>query len=97
MTLEFIMKLASDFETLVKCIPFYLELASIYMHRDFSYSLIYINTHQFHNRITLCFSHFPAGYLRLADIFKIGFITALVNFSIWTTVGMGWWKLLGLY
>ena len=28
---------------------------------------------------------------------RIGFIVSLVNFSIWSTVGFGWWKVLGLW
>ncbi|CAM0951785.1 unnamed protein product [Alopecurus aequalis] len=41
--------------------------------------------------------YFGAGYLELPDIFKLGFVTALINALIWGVVGTFWWKFLGLY
>ncbi|CAN6466904.1 unnamed protein product [Victoria cruziana] len=41
--------------------------------------------------------HFGAGYVELPDVFRLGFITAVVNAVIWGTVGTLWWKFLGLY
>lgn len=37
-----------------------------------------------------------AGYVDLPDVFRIGFIMALVNGVIWGVVGSFWWKFLGL-
>ncbi|KAM3275910.1 hypothetical protein ACQJBY_044353 [Aegilops geniculata] len=41
--------------------------------------------------------YFGAGYLELPDIFRLGFVTALINALIWGVVGTFWWKFLGLY
>ncbi|KAJ6816005.1 putative dicarboxylate transporter 2.1, chloroplastic [Iris pallida] len=41
--------------------------------------------------------YYGAGYVELPDVFKIGFITAMVNALIWGVVGGFWWKFLGLY
>ncbi|KAL2490972.1 Dicarboxylate transporter 2.1 [Abeliophyllum distichum] len=41
--------------------------------------------------------YFGAGYVDLPDIFKYGFIMAVVNAVIWGVVGTFWWKFLGLY
>ncbi|KAL3538682.1 hypothetical protein ACH5RR_002048 [Cinchona calisaya] len=41
--------------------------------------------------------YFGAGYVDLPDVFKFGFIMALINALIWGIVGTFWWKLLGLY
>ncbi|KAL1534355.1 cytochrome P450-dit2 [Salvia divinorum] len=41
--------------------------------------------------------YFGAGYIDLPDVFKYGFIMALVNALIWGVVGGFWWKFLGLY
>ncbi|CAA0806709.1 Dicarboxylate transporter 2.1- chloroplastic [Striga hermonthica] len=41
--------------------------------------------------------YFGAGYVDLPDVFKFGFIMALVNALIWGVVGTFWWKFLGLY
>ncbi|KAL8150825.1 hypothetical protein V2J09_020633 [Rumex salicifolius] len=41
--------------------------------------------------------YFGAGYVDLPDVFKLGFIMALVNVAIWIVVGGCWWKILGLY
>ncbi|KAI9178574.1 hypothetical protein LWI28_028084 [Acer negundo] len=41
--------------------------------------------------------YFGAGYVDLPDVFKIGFVMALINAIIWGIVGTFWWKFLGLY
>lgn len=41
--------------------------------------------------------YYGAGYVRLPVVFKIGFAMALINLTIWGVLGLGWWKLLGLY
>ncbi|KAK1385939.1 dicarboxylate transporter 2.1, chloroplastic [Heracleum sosnowskyi] len=41
--------------------------------------------------------YFGAGYIDLPDVFKMGFLMALVNALIWGVVGTFWWKFLGLY
>ncbi|XP_066326413.1 dicarboxylate transporter 2.1, chloroplastic-like [Miscanthus floridulus] len=41
--------------------------------------------------------YFGAGYVGLPDVFKLGFITAVINAVIWGAAGALWWKLLGLY
>lgn len=41
--------------------------------------------------------YYGAGYVDLPDIFKFGFIMAVVNAIIWGGVGSVWWKFLGLY
>lgn len=50
--------------------------------------------------LTLCFFLVvaaAAGYMDLQDVFKFGFIMAVVNLVIWGVVGTFWWKFLGLY
>lgn len=41
--------------------------------------------------------YYGAGYVDLPDIFKVGFIMAIINAVIWGGVGTFWWKYLGLY
>ncbi|MED6204627.1 cytochrome P450-dit2 [Stylosanthes scabra] len=41
--------------------------------------------------------YYGAGYVDLPDIFKMGFVMAVVNAVIWGGVGAFWWKFLGLY
>ncbi|GAB4838421.1 hypothetical protein Ancab_027956 [Ancistrocladus abbreviatus] len=41
--------------------------------------------------------YYGAGYVNLPDVFKLGFIMALINATIWAVVGGFWWKILGLY
>ncbi|KAK8970920.1 hypothetical protein KSP40_PGU011825 [Platanthera guangdongensis] len=41
--------------------------------------------------------YYGAGYVDLQDLFRLGFLTALVNILIWGVVGGFWWKILGLY
>ncbi|XP_020255870.1 dicarboxylate transporter 2.1, chloroplastic-like [Asparagus officinalis] len=41
--------------------------------------------------------YYGAGYVDLPDVFKLGFLTAMLNALIWGVVGAFWWKFLGLY
>ncbi|KAK9666920.1 hypothetical protein RND81_14G220900 [Saponaria officinalis] len=41
--------------------------------------------------------YYGAGYVDLPDVFKLGFVMALINAVIWAVVGGFWWKILGLY
>ncbi|EEF36513.1 2-oxoglutarate/malate translocator, chloroplast precursor, putative [Ricinus communis] len=41
--------------------------------------------------------YYGAGYVDLPDVFKMGFVIALINAVIWGVVGTFWWKFLGLY
>ncbi|XP_010266911.1 PREDICTED: dicarboxylate transporter 2.1, chloroplastic-like [Nelumbo nucifera] len=41
--------------------------------------------------------YYGAGYVDLPDVFRLGFIMALINSVIWGVVGSFWWKFLGLY
>ncbi|KAL0909288.1 hypothetical protein M5K25_020141 [Dendrobium thyrsiflorum] len=41
--------------------------------------------------------YYGAGYVDLPDLFRVGFLTALINCLIWAVVGCFWWKILGLY
>ncbi|CAI8585111.1 unnamed protein product [Vicia faba] len=41
--------------------------------------------------------YYGAGYVDLPDIFRTGFIMAVINAVIWGGVGSVWWKFLGLY
>ncbi|KAM7479003.1 hypothetical protein LguiA_027216 [Lonicera macranthoides] len=41
--------------------------------------------------------YFGAGYVDLPDVFKVGFVMAIVNALTWGVVGTFWWKFLGLY
>lgn len=38
-----------------------------------------------------------AGYADIPEVFKFGFIMAIVNVVIWVGIGTFWWKFLGLY
>jgi DASS family divalent anion:Na+ symporter len=39
--------------------------------------------------------YFGTGYAKQATWWKIGFITSIINITVWSTVGLAWWKLLG--
>jgi divalent anion:Na+ symporter, DASS family len=39
--------------------------------------------------------YFGAGYVTQRAWWRVGFVAALVNIAVWTTVGFAWWKLLG--
>lgn len=41
--------------------------------------------------------YYGAGYVDLPDVFKLGFVMAIINAVIWAVVGSFWWKFLGLY
>lgn len=41
--------------------------------------------------------YYGAGFVELPDVFKMGFIGAIINAIIWSVVGSFWWKVLGLY
>ncbi len=40
---------------------------------------------------------FATGYVTFNQWWRIGFVVSLVNIAIWTTIGFGWWKLLGIW
>ncbi len=40
---------------------------------------------------------FSTGYVPLARWWKLGLLCGLLNVAIWLVVGLGWWKLLGLW
>ncbi len=40
---------------------------------------------------------FGAGYVSHGTWWRIGLLLSLVNITIWLTVGLAWWKLLGLW
>jgi DASS family divalent anion:Na+ symporter len=40
---------------------------------------------------------FGAGYVKIAEWWKLGFIVSLVNIAIWLLVGTVWWKLIGIF
>lgn len=41
--------------------------------------------------------YFATGYVSFAKWWKAGFLISLLNLAIWTTVGFGWWKLIGIW
>ncbi|CAN7004982.1 unnamed protein product [Brassica oleracea var. botrytis] len=41
--------------------------------------------------------YYGAGYVDLKDMFRLGFVMALLQAVIWGSVGSVWWKFLGLY
>lgn len=40
---------------------------------------------------------YGAGYVKIGDWWKFGFVFGVINFIIWMFLGGAWWKLLGLY
>eukprot|EP01023_Acetabularia_acetabulum_P029715 TRINITY_DN2801_c0_g1_i13.p1 TRINITY_DN2801_c0_g1~~TRINITY_DN2801_c0_g1_i13.p1 ORF type:complete len:233 (-),score=17.60 TRINITY_DN2801_c0_g1_i13:294-923(-) len=40
--------------------------------------------------------YYGSGYLKLDSVFKIGFIFSIISLVIWSTVGVAWWKIIGL-
>lgn len=40
---------------------------------------------------------FAHGYVSLKRWWLIGFVVSLANLAIWSTIGFGWWKLLGIW
>lgn len=41
--------------------------------------------------------YFGAGYVSQSEWWRNGFIICTINTVVWLTVGMAWWKLIGLY
>eukprot|EP00854_Cymbomonas_tetramitiformis_P032908 gene32908-41964_t len=39
---------------------------------------------------------YNTGYVPLPKLWKIGVYCGIANALIWGTVGMGWWKVIGL-
>ena len=39
--------------------------------------------------------YFATGYVSFQKWWRIGFIASVANLAIWSTIGLGWWKLLG--
>ncbi len=39
--------------------------------------------------------YFGTGYVKQGNWWTIGFIASILNILIWSTVGLGWWKILG--
>ncbi len=40
---------------------------------------------------------FGEGYVDIKDWWRVGFIVSIVNILIWSTIGVGWWKILGFW
>ncbi|MDX2266801.1 MAG: DASS family sodium-coupled anion symporter [Bryobacter sp.] len=40
---------------------------------------------------------FSQGYVDMKSWWRVGLVASFVNLAIWSTVGFGWWKLLGLW
>lgn len=40
---------------------------------------------------------FSQGYVEMKDWWRIGFVCAMVNLTIWCTVGFAWWRVIGLW
>lgn len=40
---------------------------------------------------------FSAGYVGLGTWWRLGFLISLVDLAVWMGIGMGWWKLVGLW
>lgn len=41
--------------------------------------------------------YFSAGYSSLSTWWRVGFFASIVNVLIWATVGLSWWKVVGLW
>lgn len=41
--------------------------------------------------------YFATDYVSMKKWWQIGFVVSVVNLAVWTTVGFGWWKLIGLW
>lgn len=39
--------------------------------------------------------YFGTGYAKQGTWWKIGLIASVINITIWSTIGLGWWKVLG--
>lgn len=40
---------------------------------------------------------YAAGYVKTSEWWRVGFIMSVINITIWATVGVAWWKLIGLW
>jgi len=40
---------------------------------------------------------FAHGYVSFERWWKVGFVVALANLAIWSTIGFAWWKLIGIW
>ena len=41
--------------------------------------------------------YFATGYVTMKDWWKTGFLVSFLNIGIWSTIGFGWWKLIGYW
>ena len=41
--------------------------------------------------------YFGAGYVSQGEWWKNGFVITTINTIVWLTVGLAWWKVIGLY
>jgi DASS family divalent anion:Na+ symporter len=39
--------------------------------------------------------YFGTGYAKQGTWWTIGLIASVVNIAVWSTIGLGWWKILG--
>ena len=64
------------------------------------YSLLFINNLQAgltHYGTTTSPVIFIEGYVSLRDWWRVGFYVSALNLVIWLVIGLGWWKVLGLW
>ncbi len=40
---------------------------------------------------------FAEGYVSQRDWWRVGFVMSIANILIWTTIGVGWWRLIGYW
>lgn len=40
---------------------------------------------------------FAQGYVEMKDWWRVGFVCAITNLFVWSTVGFAWWKFIGLW
>jgi DASS family divalent anion:Na+ symporter len=41
--------------------------------------------------------YFGAGYVAQSTWWRVGFVVSLLALAIWMSVGVAWWKVLGLW
>ena len=41
--------------------------------------------------------YFGAGYVDQTTWWRLGFIVSVMNLVFWLAIGLGWWKLVGLW
>ncbi len=64
------------------------------------YALVYLNNLQAgltHYGTTTSPIIFVENYVSFADWWRTGFIVSLLNLAIWLTIGIAWWRILGLW